>query len=140
MKLNDDEICGRCGKPGHKADNCWANMKRNEFKGGNDNSKKKYGGKGKFHGKFKGKCNYCGKIGHKEADCWKKDSNANKRPANWKKKRDDDNDEVGDAGIDICLLCGCCGSVDVAIMACDRSLLILDNHELNATKDHHGRN
>jgi len=44
------------------------------------NCRKKGNSKKKFHGT----CNGCGKHGHKYSDCWLIDSNAHKRPKNWK--------------------------------------------------------
>ena len=67
LMLNDNQKCARCGKKGHDAAHCWANLKKEDFNNGrNSNGKKKVGGKSK---RFKGKCNLCGKKGHKESDC-----------------------------------------------------------------------
>jgi gag-polypeptide of LTR copia-type len=50
--------CNKCGKKGHKAEDCWSK----------DNEKVEDGGTARFNGK----CHYCKKVGHKEQDCFKK--------------------------------------------------------------------
>ena len=58
-------VCFKCGKKGHKANECRSNIKRTG-------------------GKFNGKCHHCGKKGHMAKDCWQKEENAHKRPKGYK--------------------------------------------------------
>lgn len=64
--------CYNCGKTGHRAVHC------------PDKKEKSGDGKSQKKAKFQGTCHGCGKYGHKKADCWKDESNASKRPKNWK--------------------------------------------------------
>ena len=57
-------LCYKCGKPGHRANQC-------QSKG--------------LSRRFTGKCGSCGKVGHKSKDCWLKEENKGKRPEGWKK-------------------------------------------------------
>ncbi len=84
--------CIKCGKIGHKTEDCTnlnesnsnsngsaSNLNWNST-GGNENSSPNK------NRKFQGKCNHCGAKGHKEADCWQKEENAHKHPKNWKRR------------------------------------------------------
>ena len=44
-------------------------------------------------------CNDCGCTGHKAEDCWERESNASKRPANWKSRKNNSN-ETANPNID----------------------------------------
>ena len=84
--------CRNCGKPGHKAADCWSKASPgNKAGGGGGGSKgggpKGHGGKdgGKSSGggaqakpRFEGNCHKCGKPGHKSADCWSKATSGTK--------------------------------------------------------------
>ena len=77
--------CNRCGKCGHKEDECYSKHHINgralgDKQGTNNtqqqNEQKHTKGQGKT--KFIGTCNYCSKYGHKEADCRKKKADEKK--------------------------------------------------------------
>jgi len=61
-------VCYRCGKEGHRANQC------------NNNKGSKNRGRVNLH------CNHCGKLGHIASNCWFKEENKNKRPEGFKEK------------------------------------------------------
>ena len=65
--------CFRCGKQGHKANQCKDNDDRG---GGNPNHGRR--------AKFTGNCNMCNRKGHKAKECYEREENASKRPRGWK--------------------------------------------------------
>ena len=86
--------CYKCGKQGHRANDC----------------KSKGKGRGKMNGKsgqkFKGECFHCGKKGHRETDCWQKDKNSKKRPDGYNKPGQESGLASGDGLEYEYLLCG----------------------------------
>jgi hypothetical protein len=83
-------VCHKCGKPGHKAPECWSKGKSKgkgkDSKGGKDGKgkgKEKGGNTGKGKGdrspansSFQGGCHTCGRWGHQSHECWKKNVRA----------------------------------------------------------------
>jgi hypothetical protein len=86
-------VCFICKQKGHKSHQC-----PNKKFGGNNNERGNQRGRAGSTGKFTGKCNNCGMVGHMYANCWEREENKNKRPANYKSKRN--NGEQGNASID----------------------------------------
>ncbi len=90
--VNFQGKCRKCGKFGHKAQDCTNLNGSNSNSNGNASNLKgnSTGGNGNSrptnNRKFQGKCNHCGAKGHKEADCWQKEENAHKHPKNWKQR------------------------------------------------------
>jgi len=80
--------CYHCKQKGHKANNPKC-PKFNNNGGGNGSG----GGGSNNNGKkkFDKDCNNCGVKGHKKVDCWELESNAHKRPKNWKSKMSNNN-------------------------------------------------
>jgi hypothetical protein len=99
--LTFNGVCFKCGKTGHKADNCDqknANGAPNKFMAGGKN--------GNPHKNLQ--CHKCGKTGHVMKNCWEKESNAHKIPLGWKSSK-----ETGAVSADVAqsnqvefLLCG----------------------------------
>ncbi|MGH7955290.1 MAG: hypothetical protein ACREOZ_04950, partial [Gloeomargaritales cyanobacterium] len=87
--------CFKCGKTGHKAAQC-DNKSGGGGGGGNTNNKGR---------KFNGTCNNCGKRGHMVKDCWELEENKDKRPNNYRKKRETANAAVDsdDSGVEFLL-------------------------------------
>jgi hypothetical protein len=69
--------CYDCGQSGCRANKC-----PNESTSNKETKEKSSSG-----GKFQGKCRTCKLKGHRSKDCWNKEKNKDKRPANWKKRR-----------------------------------------------------
>jgi hypothetical protein len=74
-------VCFKCGKTGHKANNC------NEKNTSGVPNKFTAGGKsGNPHKNLQ--CHGCGKTGHIAKNCWEKESNAHKQPSGWKSSKE----------------------------------------------------
>ena len=89
LASSSDLECYNCKGRGHKARNCPHPRKISTYK----NNKQK---------KSKGACWTSDMKGHKQEDCWYLDKNKDKRPANWKPKK-----EIKAANIEIAF-CGVC--------------------------------
>ena len=76
--------CYKCGKEGHKANECPATNNRRASSGSNNSNNRN---NGQSRPKFKGRCYNCGRVGHRSADCWEKESNKDKRPSRWQPSR-----------------------------------------------------
>ena len=71
-------VCYLCGKPGHKASECWSGTTKGKGKGtknGGTNSSSK----GQRF--FEGNCGFCGKYGHMKRDCRKLQASKGGKPA-----------------------------------------------------------
>ena len=89
-----DGNCFKCGKKGHKSNECRARGATNGAAGrvapraASRSGGRTGGGRSNNNqGRFNGNCNTCGKPGHKAATCWENDANAHLRPSNWTSKR-----------------------------------------------------
>ena len=67
-------VCYSCGSPGHCA---------------NEYPKRRYQMKTQVRThSFQGKCSTCGVKGHRSKDFWTKEANKDRRPVNWKRGND----------------------------------------------------